>query len=267
MAIDSHIQIPKSILKKFSIPENEFKNNLRIKHNYVYSIDMSGQIIKKDIKDCNVMFGYFDDEVEQKIIKKYEDSIGEIKKKIFAFTKAKTIQLTPADNERVKEFLVTTLLRSPEMVKNYCNHSFTWFLFSNPPQNHLLYEYENYKKELNKMFQDYQLNIFVNKTKVNFIIPQLCFYDVRWSNKQTMYVFPISTNIAITLNQNIEDYIAEDGVLEYQTTMDKAVIHKFNKSAIATEYNINKQNIYAKEEYDLKQYLPYLKEISQGENL
>lgn len=268
MPVNSHVQIPKSILKDFSSHEVEITDKGPSQHNYVYSLNMDGSITKSDIKDCNTIFGYYEDKVEKEIIKKYEDLIGNIKTNIFSLHKKGKITLKKSDSDVVKSFLTTIFLRSPERVKLYCENSTTWFLFATSPQNQLLYEYEKRKELFNKFFDGYNINIFQNKTKINFIIPQVCFYDILLSpNKEVMFVFPISPGIAIVLIKNIEKYIDADGVLLHQITTDERVIDRFNKNAIYAEYMYNKQNVYAKNREDLERYSDFITSLNNGEHV
>lgn len=259
--INSHVQIPRSILKGFSLVESIKNNGLFEKHDYVYFLNMKGKIEKSDIKDCNTKLGYFEKEVENNILKTREDYIGRIKKKINNIEKG-DIKLTIEDNEKIKEFLILTLLRSPEVVRSYCNKSVTCLLSPNLPQNQLLYAYESLKsKFINYIFKNYNINVFINRSKTNFIIPQICFYEIIVSEKSKMFVFPISPKIAVTLNNDIMKYMSDDGFLHCQVTEDNEIIHRFNKTAIATEYNFNKQNIYSRDKIDLEQYLIFFEQL------
>ena len=259
-----HIQIPNLILKRFGSWEARQTDKGCEKGYFTYSMNMFGKIKEVNAKKYNTQSGYYDNAVETNILGLNESKIGNLIDKI---EKNDEFSLSERDCELVKEFLIKVFLRSPITVKDYCNNSITWSLVENPPQNHLLYEFENYKNQYMKLFEGYSLNICINKTKINFILPQICMYNISLKDGEQIYVFPISPIMAITLNSKIENYIATDGVLEHQKIVDENVVHKFNKRAILEEYNYNKQNVFAKEKRDLEQYLDYIKVISQGDNL
>ena len=259
-----HIQIPDSILRRFGTRKVVQTDKGCEKGYFTYSMNMLGEIEEVNTKKYQTEVGYYDKEVETNILGHNESKIGNLIDKI---EKNDEFSLYEKDCEIVKEFLIKVFLRSLITVKDYCNNSITWPLVENPPQNHLLYEFENYKNQYMKLFEGYSLNICINKTKVNFILPQSCIYNISMKDGEQIYVFPISPIMAITLNSKIENYIATDGVLEYQKIVDENVVHKFNKRAILEEYNYNKQNVFAKEKRDLEQYLDYIKVISQGDNL
>ena len=70
---DSHIQIPKSLLKPFSLPKSDVDSSgKKVKYNKVFMMDMEGNISDIDIKDANTEKGYYEDIIETVLLKKYE---------------------------------------------------------------------------------------------------------------------------------------------------------------------------------------------------
>ena len=80
---NSHIQVPKSLLKGFStrafkINELNKKENPRI----VYKLDIDGNITQVNIKNENTEFGYYEDLIESKILNAVENDFGNLKTRI-----------------------------------------------------------------------------------------------------------------------------------------------------------------------------------------
>ena len=252
----NHIQIPESILKKFSTRDttSNFEGKT-IKRRTVWKMDMNAQIICSDIKDCNAQKAVYIQEIEDEL-EKVETIFGETKNFILAKIKKNEFPvLSDSQKQSIKNFFKFAPSRSP----------LEWRRF----QEKIAPEYDLYHiadllvaDAYHKNFSDdyNEFCLVLNKTPENFIIPQLCWFCIPLNGVLT-YFMPISPDVGVGLYNAIKSN-------EYSSlyVLDNPIeVVKINRLAIAHEALENKQAIYAKDEKDLKGYIKLLKGILENE--
>ena len=252
----NHIQIPKSILKKFSTNCKKINSNGQVVNcNTVWKMDMNAQIICLDIKDCNAQKSVYIQAIEDEL-EKVESIFGDTKNYIFkSLAKNEFPILTDSQKQSIKNFFKFAPSRSP----------LEWMRFQEKiAPEYDLYDiadllvadayYRNFSDDYNEFC------LVLNKTSENFIIPQLCWFCIQLNDVLT-YFMPISPNIGIGLYNAINPN-------EYSSlyVLDNPIeVIKINRLAIAHETLENKQAIYAQDEKDLKGYIKLLKGILENE--
>lgn len=261
---NSHIQLPKSILEGFSFQE-KITNEMGYPEtkNYIYCMDMEGNITKIDISDANVQHGYYENEVEE-LFSLFESAFGEVKAKIKAALKSREkgfLKLSlPQNTESViKKYCALCLIRSEEFVKGIAKKSLFIDVLANTPPNVVAYTYMRKPELVDKLFESKSFS-FAFSTATKFILPQRGMYLISRSNSFDVYI-PISPNIAIVLTEYA--VIDNDGVLIVGEANDHDV-EILNKIGIKTEIKYNQRAIYAQSEDDLIKYRDFLLSLKEG---
>lgn len=255
---DSHIQIPKSLLKGFSSP-HYFKNILGKdeKPNMVYKLDMEGNITLVNIKTENTEKGYYEDEIESTFLPSIEKKFGLLKEKILDFIKGKELIITYDDILTVKKFCSLCMVRSKSFVNDIVKISRFIDVYENTPANVVLYNYWKKPELVDKYITGNNISFIKNETDINYLLPRFYVVGIKQDNGIEDYLIPISPKILIRLTT---DKTNEDNVL-FSGRMKISDVDNFNKLSIKREYENNHCAIYAKNKEDLERYLDYLKEL------
>lgn len=263
--VNSHIQLPKSVLKAFSFLKNEInKNGLPEKHNYVYCLDMDGKISVIDIKEANTGFGYYEEKVEQ-ILSETESAFGEVKEKINSAIKnctGDTIKLNLPNNAEivVKKYCSFCIVRSEEFVKAVKRKFLFIELLANTAPNTIIYAYLKNPEIIDQFISEKNISFVVSKD-ANFILPQCGAYSVTRGSKNFDIYIPISPKIAIMLtDSNTTD---KEGRLIVGSVEGK-IIDTLNNCGIRAEVTYNQRAIYAQSEDDLIKYRDVLLSLKEG---
>lgn len=256
---DSHIQVPKSLLKGFStkafkINELNKKENPRI----VYKLDMDGNITQVNIKNENTEFGYYEDLIESKILKAVENDFGNLKTRIIKALNSGEgiVEFSEGDILTVKKFCSLCLVRSESFVNSVKEKSKFIELYANAPQNVIMYQYFKSPKLVDKYIVGNNLSFVINDTDINYVLPM--FYTISiLDNGISNFYIPITPKVLIRLTT--EKMIC--GNILYFGKMEETDVDNFNKIAIQSEFRNNKGAIYALKEDDLKRYVSFIKTI------
>lgn len=114
-AVDSHVQLPKLLLKNFRTDDNLF-----------YLNTSSNKIIKSSAKNYNTSFGYYSLEFEEYLSIRYERIISSIIESFLPFINQEVTTITLEDlNKKNNKLFFMTLVRNPKYVKEVNEHSLT----------------------------------------------------------------------------------------------------------------------------------------------
>jgi len=248
----SHIQISKSILKKYSHTTPDGKK--------VRYLDLSDNCIKESkINELDTALDYYSEEAENKLRDEAETPFGDIAKLLIEFQEKKIdeITLTKEDNNTILKFLNYAYLRSQHILKE-------------------ANKYDNYTHDeiimgtQSNFFSGRMSHFISNKTKLNFVIPKNCFYftSSRVLKNELNCIFPFSPKSAIILlkYKEFKDFIADDGVLEYPKIDDDQSIRNLNIRALNAEISIDNKFIVGIES-DLEELRNYIISVNSSPNI
>ncbi len=257
--VNSHIQIPKSLLAGFSQKEKIQSEKGVEKKDLIYRMNMDLTIDRLDIQDCNVEAFYFSDSTET-ILGKYEKDFGEIKKTVGQFQKKKQqdMQLTPQQQLQIIDFFCISYLRAPWFTNSVNEKSYFSTRFGLDSKDVLIEMFNEWSSTRDLLFKGCKPNILINMTSENFIVTQSVLYPYL-VNGQDHYIIPVNEKCAITMVPDISKYVI-DGYLYYQKIENPEQVDTLNKYALDIEFGLNQKAVYAKRRADLEKYIPYIKE-------
>lgn len=118
-AVDSHVQLPKLLLKNF-----------RTNDDLYYLNTTSNIIIKSSAKNYNTSFGYYSLAFEEYLSVNYEKIISSIIELFIPFINKEVTTITLQDlNKNINKLFFMALIRNPKYIKEINEHSLTAQLF------------------------------------------------------------------------------------------------------------------------------------------
>ena len=204
--VQSHIQMPKLLLKRFHNDNNRF-----------CYYDVKGRFIgtKGTAESTNTELGYYSIATEHYLRDKIETPFGRILAYIDKVDfNQESFRMTQDFEQSTRNFIYALMARDPVVINEMDENSiFSQFL---PAQSRHDFAARNgisiAKK--NGVFADYILTFMVNHTEIPFVLPLDGLYDYRL-NGHSVINLPISPKVAICLVH--EDYaermIHDDGTV------------------------------------------------------
>lgn len=233
MAIDSHIQLPKGILKHFSESTGR-----------VFYLDVdTGKIGLAGAKVLGAENGYYSDEQEKYLNKEIESPITMVASKVRAFLKNDKGILTLKKSEEnvLKRYITAAMARSRLSLDTFLSASMTADLCTDQQNHDDIVLFSTIKNGgIAEIFENYFLVVLINKTEDNLVVPRNCFYTLS-SNKFECIVAPISPKYALCLFP--PEYADKNGLSkDYRLChVDNAEdIELMNQRALIYEYMCNK---------------------------
>lgn len=227
MAVDSHIQIPDSFLKRFShqcdedalINGKPFKNKLHL----VWYLDLkTGVYGEENTKKFYTSFRYYNDENEDLLSKYFESPIGDIIVKIKdSIKKGLVPQFKEIDFKTINGFITITLARSQEIYKKI--YSISKGEIDKDRLIQLAYEVI----EKSPIKYNY-IEILRNLSGEDFVIPTCCS-----ANFNKDIVIPLLPNLALQVKQSENKCL----IVNMRNINDAKEINEINLAAIAKESN------------------------------
>lgn len=233
MAIDSHIQLPKGVLKHFSESSGR-----------VFYLDMvTGKIGLAGAGVLGTEYGFYSEEQEKYLNKEIESPITNVASKVRAFLKKDEGSLTLKKSEEIilKKYITAAMARSSLSLETFLSASMTADLFTDQ-QNHddIVYFSTTRNDGVAEIFKKYFLVILINKTEDNLVIPRNCFYTL-FSNGLECIVAPISPKYALCLfppEYADKNGLSKDNRLCHVENVED--IESMNQRALLYEYMCNK---------------------------
>ena len=263
--INSHVQIPKAILKNFSFRKIEFnENNKPIPIHFVYFLDLDSKTIKKEnIKTLDTIEGYYSSDMET-FLSTVEGQTGELKKDARRFFEDKIPQYD-IDHNMVKKFARFAFLRSKLALKEANRPTSVSYMLNllgyntNKTQEDLLMHPE----ALQGAFDDYDATVFENHSKVDFVVPRNCIYNSKFNCGNVVWVMPFSPRLAFFLvNKQDSCHNKKGSVIN---SYDDEFIRIMNRHALGCEIKVNNCFIVSEREQELEELLPLIHQIKQDE--
>jgi len=231
MAIHSHIQLPNGILKYFRDESDPEKK--------VWYLDISsGEIRRKQAGRLGTSKGYYSEEVEEFWNKYVETPIGRLNSKIreFCAGEIKTLPLSLEDQNIFRRYIKAAAVRSNLANDSMKKESLTAEFFTDQ-ENHdaLAYFGMRVSGEFDRLIEDMDVTILVNRTDRNLVVPRNCYYAVSSLEKETL-VAPISPKGALLFLPRDYSRISKE---HYAVVENPDYVSKMNVLALKYEYIFN----------------------------
>lgn len=237
---NSHIQMPRLILKNFHNEKNEF-----------YYFDFLEQTIKRGhAKTFYAEQGYYSEFVEKYLDKKVESRLGVL----VDFLKKTNFQNgnnPPTDYEEIAyTYLYSLISRAPEFVEAMKNDSCVFQLLSKVDQHDIAAHDALVMAKKRHILVEYKVAFLLNNATEQFVLPAggIVQYGTR-------LVCPISLWRGFIFDKNIITEEAEIGLFEIQTVNE---IININMEAARQEQLRNKKYIVASKKEILRKLLEAL---------
>lgn len=227
-AVDSHVQLPKLLLK-----------NYRTNYDLFYLNTSSNKIIKTSAKNYNTSFGYFSLAFEEYLSATYEKIISSIIEMFIPFLNQEVRTITLKDfNTSINKLFFMALIRNPKYIKEINEHSLTAQLFDGG------YDAEYLAKVGEKMntnfIKGYTPIPLVNITNKNLVTIKSLISNLSIDDRIECMVMLLHPKFAIALVP--DDYynkmLNEQGEQTYLRLNDEKTLIRMNKQI----YNCAKFN-------------------------
>lgn len=255
MAVKSHIQITKFLLKNFQINKKE-----------LLYLDTKENIVKKSIaKELGTEYGYYYDEIEKFLNEKVESKIGDSLKLIHEFSKNKKNEITIDNIDEIKRFVEYSFIRG-EYYLNQVKKRLG--LNENEEINKRIHNLLICLHQEKYFLDNYYTGLFINGTKEKFVTLSNTIYFY-FKNDTTYIVFPVTPKVAIYFTKDnnfiISQYNEKDRTIlncKYKIIKNKNVIYELNKSALLTEL-LTSNNFVVGDEYELNRLNSYNEKLKK----
>lgn len=227
-AVDSHVQLPKLLLK-----------NYRTNYNLFYLNTSSNKIIKSSAKNYNTSFGYYSLEFEEYLSVTYEKIISSIIELFIPFINQEITTITLKDlSTNINKLFFMALIRNPKYIKEINEHSLTAQLFDGGyDAEYLAITGEKMNTNFIKGYTPVPL---VNTTNKNLVTIKSLVSNLYIDGGIECMVMLLHPKFAIALvpNDYYKKMIDEQGEQTYLQLNDEKALIKMNKQI----YNCAKFN-------------------------
>ena len=225
--VDSHIQMPKCVLKRFEDKAHRF---------CYYDVDKKIIGINGHAKSINTKFGYYSKQAEDYLRDNIETPFSGLLASIDTIDFDKDVfTVDSVFEEQVKTFMYALIARSPRILMEAEKHSLFWSYISETARHDFAAINGPELARQAKLLDGFYVTFTVNKTEKPFVLSMCGIYSFTYKNANHV-ILPISPTIAITLiekgagNFLIDNNIKHMYLLEYESMIDQ-----FNKRAFNTQ--------------------------------
>ncbi|MBE6732280.1 MAG: DUF4238 domain-containing protein [Ruminococcaceae bacterium] len=225
--VNSHIQMPKFVLRRF----NNSYNNI-----CCYDVKNNKIVIKGNAKSINTEYNYYSDPFEKDLSKNIEKPFSDILAYIdkIEFNKEK-VSISDIYIDGIKTFMYALMARdSTAMEKNKENSFYSQFI---PIQkrHEFVVTHGIYYAKKKSVFEDYLLTFIVNETEKSFILPIKGLYEFD-INGMPAIILPISPTVAICLyDKSFVSDIFDNTETPILKVNKPELIEKMNEVAFITQ--------------------------------
>lgn len=227
-AVDSHVQLPKLLLKNYRTGDNLF-----------YLNTSSNKIIKSSAGKYNTSFGYYSLAFEEYLSVNYEKIISSIIKLFIPFINQEVTTITLKDlNKNINKLFFMALIRNPKYIKEINEHSLTAQLFDGGYDTEYL---AITGEKMNTNFiKGYTPVPLVNTTNKNLVTIKSLVSNLYIDGGIECMVMLLHPKIAIALvpNEYYKKMIDEQGQQTYLQLNEENALIRMNKQI----YNCAKFN-------------------------
>lgn len=236
--IDSRIQMPKGILKRFT---NDHK---KLFH---YDVD-TGYIGQGYPKTWNTSPNYYDSEMEQFLCHNIEDTICKIVDYIETHIDDNPFQFPKSQVENIRRYFNSLIARSPKLHQETLKNMLFPHFFSEQ-NNHILTVLIALKEiEKENMFDDYFVTFIKNNSKMPFVLPIMGMYAYKNESDNGMrIIMPLTPQIAILLVERnfANNYIDKNEILSMHVIEDENVVFSHNCCAVKHQISLGYGSVVA----------------------
>lgn len=255
MTVDSHIQIPKGILKHFADHTHR-----------VYYLDTKTEHIGlAGAKKLGTEYGYYSDKHEQFLNKEIENPLINLGAKVrrLLCDESLTITLSKEEEMILKRYIAASIARSNLALDamHKASGKYSQLLLSTQQKHDFISGFGATRNNIvYQTFESYYLVILINRTDVNWVVPRNCFYAVS-SQELECVVAPISPKCALCLfppkyvEENIDSFQYRLGVVN-----DPTFVATMNKRALLYEYLFNQTFVASATKNELEQLRNYMRD-------
>lgn len=229
--INSHIQIPRFILKNFE----DDKNSL-------YQLDVKSMAIRRGhAKTLNTQKGYYSNDTEALLEKLMESPFSKLLIPLRQHDFDTAYYTVPKDFEKaVKRFICMLISRSPQMYKVIYDKSellpFVFVADEDKPDIPVRVALSN---DYSNIFDEYLVTFAVNKSSVSFVLPLSATYGVKvWGS--SLILFPVAPDFAIVLvHREIAKKFLEGSSMKVLLFEHDTVVRRTNLMALKSQQALN----------------------------
>jgi len=226
--IDSHIQMPKLLLKRFHNDYNRF-----------YYYDVKNRWIGKNGRaaSLNTEEGYYsiytEDFLRDNIETPFSKVLELIEKVDFEL---ESFSLDSNFEEVVRNFIYALIARDPSALKEMDNSIFS-FVFSEQENRGFMVEQGIGIANNLGLLKKYIVTFMVNDTEVPFVLPICGIYSFLFKGKRVVNL-PISSKIAISLiEESAAELLITEGVCKMFHISDLEITKSMNEFAFSQQLN------------------------------
>lgn len=231
--IRSHVQMPKSLLKRFQNKNHRF---------FYYDIRKNFVGTNGTAESLNTERGYFSPEMEQYLSKNIEAPFGQILSVIDRIDFEQERFLMPADFEKLtKTFVYALMARDPREIEDANRDMFFSQIFFSKQMRHDYLTLKRIKIANRKDFlSDYLLTFMLNSTDVPFVLPISGIYGYQMG-KYRIISLPVTPEIALCFVHidDAGDLIVEENKASLWKVTSPVMIRKINEKAFEAQISRN----------------------------
>lgn len=254
--VNSHIQMPKCVLKRFENQNHSF---------YYYDANKGVLGTNGHAKTINTQFGYYSEEVEKYL----NDNIEAPFAKVLHFVDNTDFDelgfvISPEFQYNVKSFVYALIARDPSITSKVDKYSIFWHLLSVQDQHNFAAVQGINLAQESGFFDPFIVTFSVNKTNKPFVLPMCGIYSYKL--RDAIHInFPVSPQIAITLVEpkDIQSILNKDIVSMYEIT-DELIVDRMNGLAFRTQCNAGWGYVVSPEKTVLEELLDKNRKDSEG---
>ena len=225
--IQSHIQMPKLLLKRFSYSDEGFHYYLDV---------LQGYIGRGHFRSTNTEKGYYSETMEEILNESIETPFSRILQMLDGIDfDSGTFNLDLKFEEATKLFLYALLARNPKMIDKGMDESIFLQFLCEQDQHDLMVLSGVDEAGKMRLFDKYIITFTINKSNVPFVLPisGLYYYSIDGVEHINL---PIGPNLAITLvDKDHADKILQDGVVKIYIINEDRHVNKINSFAYRSQ--------------------------------
>lgn len=234
MSVESHIQIPKGILKYFGDPD---------KSGRIWYLDVSnGNVGLAGAGKLGTLSGYYSDEMEKYLNQAIETPLMQLNAKVRCFLASNDNKLTLStkSEEVLKKYILSAIARSDLAKRSFEESSLTAFYYDEQENHDFLVHFTAERFKLESIIGECSFGVLINRTPRNLVVPRNCFYTAKSCGVYCI-IAPISPNCALALFPQEYPYKkADNNEFVIGNIDDESAIEIMNVRALIYEYVFNK---------------------------